>query len=79
MPIVLGANRPETCRKIGEALRPFLNEKNLFVISTDFSHYPRYTDAVSVDKTIADAIVSNSPDNLMKTMRRYEQSAIPNL
>jgi len=79
VPIVLGANRPETCQKIGEALRPFLNEKNLFVISTDFSHYPRYNDAVTVDKATADAIASNSPDNLMKTMRRYEQSAIPNL
>ena len=79
VPIVLGANRPETCRKIGESLRPFLNEKNLFVISTDFSHYPRYDDAVTVDKATADAIVSNSPDNLMKTVRRYEESGMPNL
>jgi AmmeMemoRadiSam system protein B/AmmeMemoRadiSam system protein A len=79
VPIVLGANRPETCRKIGETLRPFLNEKNLFVISTDFSHYPRYEDAVTVDKATADAIVSNSPDNLMKIMRKSEQSGISNL
>jgi AmmeMemoRadiSam system protein A len=79
VPIVLGANRPETCRKIGEALRPFLNEKNLFVISTDFSHYPKYDDAVTVDKATAAAIVSNSPDNLMKTIRRYEESGMPNL
>ena len=79
VPIVLGANRPETCRKIGEALRPFLNEKNLFVISTDFSHYPKYDDAVTVDKATGDAIVSNSPDNLMKTVRRYEESGMPNL
>ena len=79
VPIVLGANGPETCHKIGETLRPFLNEKNLFVISTDFSHYPRYSDAVRIDKATADAIVSNSPDNLMKTIRRYEQSGIPNL
>jgi AmmeMemoRadiSam system protein B/AmmeMemoRadiSam system protein A len=79
VPIVLGANRPETCRKIGETLRPFLNEKNLFVISTDFSHYPKYSDALTVDKATADAIVSNSPDNLMRTIKRYEQSGMPNL
>ena len=79
VPIVLGANRPETCRKIGETLRPFLNEKNLFVISTDFSHYPGYNDAVKVDKATADAIVSNLPDHLMKTMRMYEQSGMANL
>ncbi|MGA2467271.1 MAG: AmmeMemoRadiSam system protein B [Thermodesulfobacteriota bacterium] len=79
VPIVLGANRPETCRKIGETLRPYLNEKNLFVISTDFSHYPKYEDAVKVDKATAEAIVSNSPENLMKTIRRYEESGMPNL
>lgn len=79
VPIVLGANRPETCRKIGEALKPFLNEKNLFVISTDFSHYPRYEDARIVDKATAEAIASNSPENLIKSLQRYEQSGMPNL
>ena len=79
VPIALGGNRPETCRKIGEALKPFLNKKNLFVISTDFSHYPKYDDAVTVDKATAEAIVSNSPDNLTKTLQRYEQSGMPNL
>jgi len=79
VPIVLGANRPETCQRIGEALKSFLNEKNLFVISTDFSHYPKYEDAVTVDKETAEAIMSNSPDNLIKTLRRYEQSSMPNL
>jgi hypothetical protein len=42
VPIVLGANRSETCRKIGEALLPFLNEKNLFVIAR-ISHTIRGT------------------------------------
>jgi AmmeMemoRadiSam system protein B/AmmeMemoRadiSam system protein A len=79
VPIVCGQNRPETCRKIGEVLSPFLNEKNLFVISTDFSHYPAYDDAVVVDKATGDAIDSNSPENLIKTIRRFEQSGIPNL
>ena len=79
VPIVLGANRPEICREIGEALRPFLHEKNLFVISTDFSHYPKYDDAMRVDKATAKAIMSNVPDNLIRSLRMYEQSGIPNL
>ena len=79
VPIVLGANRPQICQKIGGTLQPFLNETNLFVISTDFSHYPRYRDAVRVDRETADAIVSNSADNLMKTIRRHEESGIPDL
>jgi len=79
VPIVLGANRPETCRKIAKTLRPFLNEKNLFIISTDFSHYPRYDDALKVDQATADAIVSNSPDHLIKTVESYKQSGMSNL
>ena len=79
VPIVCGVNRAETCRKIGEVLAPFLNEKNLFVISTDFSHYPAYDDAVMVDKATGEAIVSNSPENLITTIRRFQQSNILNL
>ncbi|MBA3014160.1 MAG: AmmeMemoRadiSam system protein B [Proteobacteria bacterium] len=79
VPIVLGHNSPETCRAIGEALLPYMNDHNLFVISTDFSHYPDYNDAVAVDKSVANAIVSNSPDTLITTMRGHEESNIRNL
>jgi len=79
VPIVVGANSPETCMKIAEALRPYLNDKNLFVISTDFSHYPAYDAAVKVDKATADAILSNSPDILIRTIQQNEQSGIPDL
>ncbi len=79
VPIVLGANKPETCRQIAEALLPYMKGENLFVISTDFSHYPAYEDAVRVDKAVADSIASNSPDALIKTMRSFEHSGIKNL
>lgn len=79
VPIVLGHNRPETCRTISEVLRPYMNSKNLFVISTDFSHYPTYSDAVTVDRSVANAIISNSPDILIKTMRHHEDSGIQGL
>jgi AmmeMemoRadiSam system protein B/AmmeMemoRadiSam system protein A len=79
VPIVLGTQSPETCRRIAEALRPYLNTKNLFVISTDFSHYPSYGDAKKIDKTTADAILTNSPENLVRSMASYEQKGISNL
>lgn len=79
VPIVLGHNSPEVCCKIAEALRPFMNGKNLFVVSTDFSHYPAYEHAVTVDKSVADAITSNVPDTLIKTMRLHENAGIHNL
>jgi len=79
VPIVLGASTPETCRKIADALRPYFNQKNLFVISTDFSHYPPYDGAVRADRRTAEAIASRSPENLLKAMRSNAQEGIPNL
>jgi len=79
VPILLGTNRPETCRKIAAALRPFFSEKNLFVISSDFSHYPPYDAAVRVDRATADAIISQSPDVLMHTLERNAESGTPGL
>jgi MEMO1 family protein len=79
VPIVLGTQSPQTCKRIAEALRPYLNTKNLFVISTDFSHYPSSTDAKNVDKATADAILTNSPEKLIRSMANEEQKGISNL
>jgi len=79
VPIILGTQSPQTCWRIAEALRPYLNTKNLFVISTDFSHYPSYADAKNIDKATADAILTNSPENLIRSMASYEQKGFANL
>lgn len=79
IPIVIGTQSAEICRKIGIALRPYLNSKNLFIISTDFSHYPSYEDAVKIDKMTADAIISNSFQNLLTTLQSNEKRGISNL
>lgn len=79
VPIVLGTQKPEMCKLIADALKPYLNSKNLFIISTDFSHYPKYSDAVKIDKATADAIVSNSSKNLLETLSKNEEKGIPNL
>jgi len=79
VPIVIGTQSPEVCKKIADALRPYLQSKNLFVISTDFSHYPPYDDAVKVDKATADAIISNSPEELLRILGKNEERNIPNL
>ncbi|HMK38956.1 MAG TPA: AmmeMemoRadiSam system protein B, partial [Bacteroidota bacterium] len=79
VPIVVGANSPETCRMIAGVLRPYLNARNLFVISSDFSHYPSSHDAVRVDSATAGAILTNSPDSLIETMERNARAGVPNL
>lgn len=79
VPIVIGSSSLETCKEIANALRPYFNSRNLFVISTDFSHYPSYNDANSVDKATGDAVLSNSVQNLVDALRANEKKDIPNL
>jgi AmmeMemoRadiSam system protein B len=79
IPIILGTQSPATSKKIAEALKPYLNEKNLFVISSDFSHYPSYDDACMVDKVTATAITMNSPEILLKTLEYNDGKGIGNL
>jgi len=54
VPILLGTQDPLTCQLIAKALKPYFSPENLFVISTDFSHYPAYKDAIVTDHQIAD-------------------------
>lgn len=70
VPILIGTDDPAMCTKIAYALRPYFNDKNLFVISSDFSHYPAYDDAVQVDKSVAEAILSNSSKELLETLKK---------
>ena len=79
VPIVMGTQSVGTIEKIAKALKPYLNERNLFVISSDFSHYPAYEDAVKVDEATATAIASNSPEEFLETIRKNEQKNIDNL
>jgi AmmeMemoRadiSam system protein B/AmmeMemoRadiSam system protein A len=79
VPIVIGSQSLDNCKRIAEALSPYLNTRNLFVVSTDFSHYPSYDDACTVDKATSDAILTNSPSALIRSMEKYESKGITNL
>jgi AmmeMemoRadiSam system protein B/AmmeMemoRadiSam system protein A len=73
VPIVVGANSPETCRGIARTLKPYLTARNLFVISSDFSHYPPAEDATEADARTAEAIVSGQPGRLLGVMAGNEK------
>lgn len=79
VPIVVATQSDQTIAKIAEALRPYFNENNLFVISSDFSHYPPYPQAVEVDSTTAAAIAANSGQTFMEALKDNERLGIPNL
>lgn len=79
IPIIIGTQSEEMCRKIAKALEPYFNNENLFVISADFSHYPSYYGAKVADKATGDAIATNSPDNFLKALKKNESAKIPGL
>ncbi len=79
VPIVLGTSDPDTCRLVADALKPYMTDENLFVISSDFSHYPDYDDANRVDTITKDAILTNRPEELLSTLSTNRREAIPNL
>ncbi|MCK9255241.1 MAG: AmmeMemoRadiSam system radical SAM enzyme [Bacteroidales bacterium] len=66
IPIVIGFDGEENVKKIADALKAYWNEENIFIVSTDFSHYPSYNDAVNIDLATANAIVSGKPEELIK-------------
>ncbi len=79
IPVVIGTQSKDDCRKIAQALNPWFNEKNLFVISSDFSHYPDYDNAVMLDNKIADAVISNNIDNFLAELSASENGKIQGL
>ncbi len=79
VPIVTGTQNMNDCKKIAAALKPYFNENNLFVISTDFSHYPAYNDAIKVDKKTGDAILANSVNRVIDAISENESAHIENL
>ena len=77
--ILLGTQDTATCAMIAEALEPYFTPDNLFVISTDFSHYPGYDDAVKTDKQVADAIVTNDPRKFLLSVENPTKTHTANL
>ena len=79
IPIILATSEMETIKSLANILKPYFTDENLFVISTDLSHYPSYEDAYRVDKKILDAVVSNEPQKLIQTIIENENSHTKNL
>lgn len=79
VPIILGINNPSDCQQIATALKPWFTPENLFVISTDFSHYPEYNNAIDVDSKTADAICGNQAKLLRTVLNENKKQGIENL
>ena len=73
VPIIIGTERLSALRAIAETLEPFFNDDNLFIISSDFSHYPSYEDAKSSDLFLAKAICSGGLEGFLKALSEIDK------
>ena len=68
VPIVISTERLSVLERIAEVLEPYFTPENLFVISSDFSHYPSYEDAKTSDLFMAEAIASGGLNEFLKAL-----------
>lgn len=79
IPVIIGTDNVNTVKKIAEALRPWFTPENLFVISSDFSHYPSYKNANETDSLTAISILTVSPGKFLNTLSSNESKHIHGL
>ncbi|EKD30701.1 MAG: hypothetical protein ACD_77C00487G0011 [uncultured bacterium] len=79
VPIIIGASDPRICNNIALVLKPYFTPDNLFIISSDFSHYPNYEDAKKVDAETKEAILSNNPETLQTCLKKNTAKQISHL
>lgn len=79
IPIIIGTQDFEKLEHIARTLQPYFTSDNLFVISSDFSHYPSYENAMDVDKATGEAILSSSVDCFLDVLTENANRHIPNL
>lgn len=79
VPIIIGTSDKDICKEIASALKPYFTPENLFIISSDFSHYPNYADAQKVDDITKEAILTNDPEVLLSSLKKSVAKKIPHL
>lgn len=79
VPILIGTHSIEAIHRIAKILKDFLSPGNLFVISTDLSHYPNYNEALKTDKLTIEALRKNDPDLFLQQIKENESGKVANL
>ena len=79
VPIIISTNNYEKLKRMAEVLKPYFNDDNLFIISSDFSHYPKYEDACEVDARTGKAIETGDVEQFIATIEANARSGKRNL
>lgn len=79
VPLIVGTQDINKLSRAADVLRPYFTADNLFIISSDFSHYPNYDDAVTVDSATGKALESASLDAFISALNDNSRRHIRNL
>ena len=79
VPIIISTNDFRKLQRIAEVLKPYMTEENLFVVSSDFSHYPKYEDACEVDARTGKAVESGDVERFIAQLEENARSSVKNL
>ena len=79
VPIIISTNDFRKLQRIAETLKPYMTEENLFVVSSDFSHYPKYEDACEVDARTGKAVESGNVERFIAQLEENARSGVKNL
>ena len=80
VPIKVNNGDIENCKTVANAIFKAAKGKNILIVgSSDLSHYPKYDDAVRMDKAIAEAIESLDARNLDNSDKIWMNKDIVNL
>lgn len=79
VPVIVSTADTAQLRRLAAALKPYFNERNLFVVSSDFSHYPSFEDACRVDSLTCQSILTGRPEEFIRRLQQNEDLGISNL
>ena len=79
VPIIISTNDFKKLKRMAEALKPYFTDENLFIVSSDFSHYPSYEDACKVDAKTGKAVESGDVEAFIATIEANAKSGVRNL
>ncbi len=79
VPIIISTNDYQKLKRMAEALKPYLTEENLFIVSSDFSHYPKYEDACKVDARTGRAVESGDVEQFIAALEGNARSGVAGL
>ena len=79
VPIIISTNDFRKLQQIADVLKPYFTDENLFVVSSDFSHYPSYEDAYEVDGKTGKAIETGDVEQFIAVLEENARSGKRNL